>query len=198
MKIYINREGEITCTPPDAQATVAELIGAVQEFCLVHIDCSCCRDTCCTGLAVFGDNVFIKQLLRMSREAVGDQYPASLILYTLHLDQGTRKWFVPQTAASGCRFLSRTGRCLIYQTRPLVCRLHTCGKIEANYVQLKRDLYYAYQAALQVEMTNLLAKTGIRQCRQDNSISSNPVISKDNYDSTIAEIITWVRTHDFG
>ncbi|WP_139796300.1 YkgJ family cysteine cluster protein [Sporomusa malonica] len=31
-----------------------------------------------------------------------------------------------QNADGKCKFLSRKGRCMIYEACPLVCRMHTC------------------------------------------------------------------------
>ncbi|EGO63932.1 YkgJ family cysteine cluster protein [Acetonema longum] len=193
MEVYINDGGELTCAMPLPQSTVAELAEAVGRFCLKAVDCSVCTHTCCAGFIVYGDNVFIRSLAAMIGQTMGKVDAGAVVLKAIALDFKTMNWFVRQTNGGTCQFLSPAGRCLIYNIRPLVCRMHVCRPSEPRYKLMKDYLYFAYQAALQYEMSRLLSAANLPQ--PHHWIKDNPLINMETYDAAIPEIIAWSQAH---
>lgn len=191
MEVYINKAGELTCQAPDPQATVANLIDAIVGFCQLHIDCTACSNTCCSGLIVYADHIFIKNLSNTARRSMDEHDSLELPLRILKMDH-TRKWTMLQNADGKCKFLSRKGRCMIYEARPLVCRMHTCLKCERSFKETKDSIYYAYQEALKIEMKNLLSK-GIDQSTPDYNYT-NPLLGMNNYNAVICDVVKWSQT----
>lgn len=189
MKVYINDAGELTCEMPLAQSTVAELIAAVEHFCLASINCSICMSTCCAGFIVYADNVFIRNYASMTLQTMGELDTVDAVLRAISLDGKTMKWFVPQKADGKCHFLSYTGRCLIYNIRPLVCRMHVCRPNEPHYKLIKDLLYFAYQEALTYEMINLLSTT--KSPEPEYWTRVNPLLGANTYDANILETVAW-------
>lgn len=188
MEVYLNKAGELACSVPGAKSTVADLAEAVIRFCRQNIDCSCCRNTCCAGLTVYADNVFLKNLTNTELLTLDERDSMEFILRALKLDD-TRRWTLSKKADGECIFLSRTGKCVIYESRPLVCRLHTCLKCEPGFQDMKNSLYYAYQEALKEEMEDLPAvkKTSL----SSRGSCANPVLGMTTYDALISEVVSW-------
>ena len=149
MIVYLDTNGELTCGPVSETDTVADLAVAVEEFCRLRLDCGNCLNTCCAGLIVHADSVFVNSLDRLVRQADGEYW----LPRTLGRDERTGKWFLPPKEDGCCRYLSARGRCLIYRFRPLVCRLHTCFPAAEEYGRLKEDIYFVYQEVLKERMT---------------------------------------------
>jgi len=188
MEVYINEIGELTCEAPTPQSTVSDLIDATLRFCRTHIDCSLCSHTCCSGLIVYADNIFIKNLSNTKLVTIDKQDSFELILRVLKLDH-TAKWTLAQNSDGKCIFLSREYRCLIYEARPLVCRMHTCIKCQQSYIEMKNSLYYAYQQALKMEMQNLLSS--VKSPPDPYPNCTNPAFGMKNYDTLISDILKW-------
>lgn len=193
MEVYMNDGGELTCSMPLPQSTVAELAEAIGRFCLKAVDCSVCTHTCCAGFIVYGDNVFIRRLAAMVHQTMGEVDVAAAVLKVIAFDTKTMNWFVRQTNDGTCRFLSRTGRCLIYNIRPLVCRLHVCRPSEPRYKLMKDHLYFAYQEALQYEMTRLLSAANPPWPQHRGK--DNPLLNMETYGATIREVVIWSQAH---
>lgn len=188
MEIYLNATGELACSSPNHNSTVADLIDAVIGFCRQHIDCSACHNTCCAGLSVYADNIFLKNLTSTALRTMDERESIDLVLRVLKLDH-TMKWTLLKNADSKCTFLSRKGKCLIYEARPLVCRLHTCINCEPSFQEMKNTLYYAYQEALKVEMQDLLPSKAISPSHRRSC--ANPLLGMTTYDSLIPVVISW-------
>lgn len=187
MEIYLNQAGELTCSKPCPKSTVADLIDAVLRFCRQHIDCSGCSNTCCAGLTVYVDNVFIKNLSNTALRAMAEHESIDLISRVLKRDS-TMKWTLLKNTDRKCKFLSRIGKCLIYEARPLVCRLHTCLKCEPDFQKMKSSLYYAYQEAAKVEMQQLLS---MKETSSTAYCCTNPLVGMNSYEAIIADVVEW-------
>lgn len=191
MVVFINNQGELACSGLDTGATVNDLIHAVLQFCERHINCTGCPQTCCAGLTVYPDHVFLHRLLELSRHSLDrqdlDDLPGRLMGY----DPAAGKWFLRQHSGGRCPFLSPAGRCMIYAARPLVCRLHVCGSIEPGFRELKFTLYAAYQDALCREMAHRLPP----ELRPSATAGhpDNPVAGKTDYDTPVFAISAWHR-----
>lgn len=191
MEVYLNQEGELACSMPDAGASVADLIKTVEQFCRENINCSHCADTCCAGYIVYADNIFLRNLERLLCESNPNDDITGLLFRSLRFEQGNRKWFVPQGKDGKCQYLSRQGRCLVYEARPLVCRLHVCRQAEEGYRELKDDLYYAYHEALRIEMIGLL--TGREAAIPEYWVSPNPLLGMEDYSTDINQVRDWAN-----
>ncbi|MEG6584239.1 YkgJ family cysteine cluster protein [Dendrosporobacter sp. 1207_IL3150] len=190
MKIIIDPLGSLDCITPYQHSTVADLINAMAEFCQDHIDCSACKNTCCSGLTIYADNIFIEKLSLAASKTIMQKDLNDLPLHILKLDS-TMRWVLLPHTSGVCKFLSSRGKCLIYNSRPLVCRIHTCLKCTPNFTTLKDSLYFAYQEALKVEMQNLLAEKNNKP--SDYWVSSNPLVGLKDYDTKISTILNWVE-----
>lgn len=191
MESYLDPEGKLACSIPDSQDTVADLAEAVERFCQENINCSTCADTCCAGLIVYADNVFLRNLERLLYQSNPDDDVAELLRRSLRLDPGSGKWFIPQGQEGKCQYLSHHGRCLVYKFRPLVCRLHVCQQAAADYRELKDNLYYAYHEALKVEMTRLI--TGKAAAMSGYWAAPNPLLGMEEYSAVISEVSDWAK-----
>lgn len=191
MEIYRNDQGEITCDRLDSDTSVSDLIQAVLRFCHAHVDCTTCIETCCSGLTVYPDHVFLKNLLSISHLTISDQDLADLPWRIMRFDKVTQKWFLPQNGDGSCKFLSQKGRCLLYETRPLVCRLHVCGTVEPVFKKIKDDIYFAYQSALGLEMARL--QNGRRLQAVEDAEIANPVSLVDTYEVRVSDILDWSK-----
>lgn len=176
MEIYLTAAGEVACTPPGPADTVAGLVAAVLGFAAGRIDCAACRDTCCAGLPVYADNVFAARLAALALPAHGGP-DAALVRRLLVFDPATGRWRLPHTVGR-CRFLAAGGRCLIYDIRPLVCRLHLCIPSDPAFRCLKDRLYHAYQNALVAELAGAPS-------------AGNPVAGAAGYDVPIGLVLAW-------
>lgn len=189
MHVYLNSLGEIACEDLGQDVTVSDMSEAIVRFCQNHIDCTICAETCCAGLIVYPDHVFVKSLLHVSRQSLDESDEADLPLRVMRFDIGVQNWILTQNSKCRCKFLSQSGRCLVYQIRPLVCRMHVCGKIEPGFQEIKNIIYNAYKAALRLKMKRYLDRSV--HITEANSVSDNPVANKDTYDVPIADIIYW-------
>lgn len=185
MEIYLTAAGEVACRPPAPEDTVADLLAAMERFGRGAVDCAGCAHTCCAGLPVFADNVFVRSLCALARPAVGGQTADELPRRVLVLDHGSRRWLLRPDRAGRCRFLAADGRCLIYGVRPLVCRLHLCLPGEAGFVRLKDNLYFAYRHALAYE---LAGPDGYAP-----AAAANPLIGATAYDAVIGGVAAWAQ-----
>ncbi len=185
MEIYLTAGGEVACRPPGPAATVADLLAAMERFGRGAVDCAGCTHTCCAGLMVFADSVFVRSLCTLARPALGGPAADDLPRRVLRLDPGSRRWLLRPDAAGRCRFLAADGRCLIYGARPLVCRLHLCLPSEAGFARLKDDLYFAYRHALACEMAGLDGNAP--------AAAANPLIGATAYDTVIGVAAAWAR-----
>jgi Fe-S-cluster containining protein len=185
MEMYLTTAGEVACRPPGPAATVADLLAAMELFGRGAVDCTGCTHTCCAGLMVFADNVFVRSLCSLARPAVGGQAADDLPRRVLRLDPGSRRWLLRPDKAGRCRFLAADGRCLIYGVRPLVCRLHLCLPSEAGFARLKDNLYFAYRHALACELAGLE--------RHAPAAAANPLIGATAYDAVIGLVAAWTR-----
>lgn len=186
MEIFLNAAGEITCGTPGHESTVADLIMAMERFCLANIDCSLCTNTCCSGFIVYADNIFIRNV-RALLSCEGTSAAADLMFELLRRDPHSRKWYIPQKADGKCIFLAPDGKCLIYQARPLVCRLHVCRKHESGFRKLKDDIYYAYQQALKLE-TAAPANPATLGPGPENFL-----VGMDSYEAKILDVVGWTQ-----
>lgn len=191
MEVYLNQAGGLSCCSPDANTSVDDLIRAVEQFCRMNINCSDCADTCCAGFIVYADHVFLRNLERLLLQVDPNRDITGLLVRSLRLDPGNKKWFVPQGKDGKCQYLSRQGNCLIYAIRPLVCRLHVCRQAEADYQELKDNLYYAYHEALKTEMIRLL--TGRDTAMPEYWITSNPLLGMNDYSAEIKKVMAWAK-----
>ncbi|MDF2569741.1 MAG: Fe-S-cluster oxidoreductase [Sporomusa sp.] len=191
MEVYVNEAGELGYEALNPQTTVTDLINALVQFCQIHIDCTICRSTCCSGFIVYADNIFIKNLSNTALRTMDERDSQNLPLRVLKMDR-TLKWTVPQNADGKCKFLSRKGRCLIYEARPLVCRMHTCLKCQPDFKETKDNIYYAYQEALKIEMKYLLS-TGMSPATAEYSCA-NPLVGMKNYNAVICDIVKWSQS----
>lgn len=189
MNVFINNQGELTCSGLDANNTVTDLINAVMDFCKMHINCTDCTQTCCAGLTVYPDHVFLYRLLRLSRQSLSRQDLMDLPIRVMRYDPVAGRWFLLQRNNGRCLFLSQTNRCMIYEARPLVCRLHVCGNIESGLRKMKNALYFAYQDALHQEMAYRLPQ----KLRSAVSIrhTTNPVLGNLTYDTPLSVVWEW-------
>ncbi|MDR7867103.1 MAG: YkgJ family cysteine cluster protein [Sporomusaceae bacterium] len=185
MEIYLTAAGEVACRPPAPEGTVAGLLAAMERFGRGAVDCTDCAHTCCAGLPVFADNVFVRSLCALARPAVGGQEGDELARRVLRLDPLSRRWLLRPDGAGRCRLLAADGRCLIYRVRPLVCRLHLCLPSEAGFARLKDDLYFAYRHALACE---LAGPDGFAP-----AAAANPLIGATDYDAVIGLVAAWAR-----
>lgn len=185
MEIYLTPAGKVACRPPAPEATVVELLAAMERFGRGAIDCTGCAHTCCAGLMVFADNVFVRSLCALARPTVGGQAADDLPRRVLRLDPGSRRWLLRPDRAGHCRFLAADGRCLIYGARPLVCRLHLCLPIEAGLARLKDSLYFAYRHALACELAGLGG--------HEPAAAANPLIGATAYDAVIGLVTAWAQ-----
>jgi Fe-S-cluster containining protein len=185
MEVYLTPAGEVTCGPPAAADTVADLLAAMAAFGGGAVDCAGCRQTCCAGLPVFADNVFVRSLCALAGPAVGAAAAASLPRHFLWLDAGTGRWLLRPDRAGRCRFLAADGRCLIYGVRPLVCRLHLCLPSEAGFAGLKAKLYFAYRHALACELAGPDGRAP--------AAAGNPLIGATAYDAVIGAVTAWTQ-----
>ncbi|MCX7781143.1 MAG: YkgJ family cysteine cluster protein [Negativicutes bacterium] len=188
MELFLNKNGEIACDSPDPKATVADLIEAVSAFCRQNIDCAACKHTCCAGLTVYADTVFLKSMSQIARQTMNDQDNSNFTRRVLTLDY-TGRWAVAKNLDGRCKFLSHSGRCLIYACRPLVCRLHICLKCDHNFQELKNSIYYAYQTALQAKMHHLAPHS--RLADDYSPVWANPVMEVENYKTAIRDILAY-------
>jgi Fe-S-cluster containining protein len=191
MIVFINSQGELTCSGLGISTSVSDMINAVLDFCEKHVDCAACRQTCCAGLTVYPDHIFLDRLLQLSRHSLSDQDLAALPTRLLRFDKDAGKWFLPQSDDGCCKFLSRTNRCTIYEARPLVCRLHICGKIESGFKQVKNNIYFAYQDALRLEMTRWLQPEPSSAANVWRT--ANPALSVASYNVPVAAIQSWIQ-----
>lgn len=189
MYLYLNSRGEIDCGRLSADSTVSDMINAVLYFCQKHVNCGICTDTCCAGLLVYTDHVFLHNLLHVSKQGLDKQDLAEMPSRVMRFNAISQSWFLPPNEAGRCRFLSHSGRCLIYRIRPLVCRMHVCGRIEPGFKQIKDTIYSAYQSALRSEMTRILH--GGRPLEDTDDGLANPVFRTETYDVTIRDILCW-------
>ena len=189
MDIFLNDIGELSCEKPGPLITVADLADAVNRFCHANINCSTCTNTCCSGLCVYADNIFFRNLSERASRTLSDSDTLDLILSVLKLDF-TMRWTVTPNRSGTCRFLSHKNRCLIYEARPLVCRLHTCLKCSPEFQDLKNNLYYAYREALKTEIQPLLPKGTLSLI--SNNVT-NPVLGMSNYNTRIRDILLWSK-----
>lgn len=189
MLVFRNGENEISCDGLTSTSSVGELADAVVAFCRSHIDCAACRETCCAGLAVYPDHVFLSRLLQLARPALSDPELAALPCRLLRFDPVAGKWLLPPKANGRCPFLSHSNRCTIYASRPLVCRLHICGDIVPAFRQLKDRIYLAYHDALRLKMLPYAGGqyTPTAAARQ----TLNPVLHDSGYNVSIRAICIW-------
>lgn len=185
MEIYLTAAGEVAVRPPVPEGTVAELSAAMEAFGRGAVDCAGCAHTCCAGLPVFADNVFVRSLCAVARPAVGEREADALPRRVLRLDPRSRRWLLRPDGAGRCRFLATDGRCLIYGVRPLVCRLHLCLPSEAAFARLKESLYFAYRHALACELASLDSNAP--------PAAANPLIGAASYDAVIGDVARWTR-----
>ncbi len=185
MEVYLTAAGEVAVRPSAPEATVAGLLAAMAVFGRGAVDCAGCAHTCCAGLPVFADNVFVRSLCALARPAVGGREAGELPRRVLRLDPLSHRWLLRPDGAGRCRFLAADGRCLIYGVRPLVCRLHLCLPSEAAFARLKDDLYFAYRHALACELAGLDG--------QAPAAAANPLIGATAYDAVIGDVAAWAR-----
>ena len=191
MPIHLTADGELTCRPPDSYMTVYTLISSIMQFCHEYIDCSNCTNTCCAGLTVYADHVFAHNFLAKCQQTMSRHDSVGLLFHVLQLDN-SQTWFLTQSASGRCKFLSSQGKCLIYELRPLVCRLHTCHNCTPAFKQMKYSLYYAYQDALRMEMKALAGS--MNPIWTANCKLSNPLLGMTNYEAKIFDILNWSQT----
>lgn len=191
MPIELTADGELTCRPPESYMTVYTLIDSIMQFCHEYIDCSNCTNTCCAGLTVYADHVFAQNFLAKSQQSMSIRDSVDLLFHVLQVDN-SQKWFLPQSSSGQCKFLSSQGKCLIYELRPLVCRLHTCRSCTPAFKQMKHNLYYAYQEALRIEMQELAGN--IKHINAKDWQLSNPLLGMTNYEAKICDILAWSQT----
>jgi len=193
MKVFLTEAGQLSCDQLEETATVADLIDAVLQICKPHIDCSRCPNTCCAGLIVYADNVFARNLFVLAQRSLNPGDTLEFMVRILQPD-ATGKWTVAKDLASRCKFLTREGKCSIYNIRPLVCRLHTCIPCTPSLQRLKNGLYLAYQEALRTEMSQLLAGNPSQGDLRNEKL--NPISGAVNYNTPISTICRWLQVRD--
>ena len=191
MEVYVNNQGELACSEPQAHSTVLDLISAVEDFCRKHVDCQSCTNTCCAGYIVYADHIFLRRLTALAGLSASAEDADQLAMRSVRWDAQAGKWFLPPGPDGRCRFLSGQGRCLIYRARPLVCRLHVCYPAEGGYKQLKDSIYYAYHQAGRSEMSCMMFRDNPRSW--DRVAEENPVFDLNDYAAVIQQVAAWAK-----
>lgn len=189
MIIYLNSNGELTCETPKPGETVANLVDAVLAFCQTSVDCAICSNTCCSGLTVYPDNVFLRRLLTIAGEDAASFAKAEITGSVLAFGKSSGYWYMKQNCQGRCKFLSAKNRCLIYPARPLVCRLHVCYNIDHHFQQLKNLIYFSYREALRWELAHEFRLE--HYLLHKDFLVANPTLNCTAYVTAIASIIDW-------
>lgn len=151
------------------------------------LNCDSCRNSCCRLFPIRPDNVFIKKT-----------FPRTKIQNVLAFkDRQYTMPFIEDSQGLLCEY-NCSGKCSIYQTRPVICRLYTCLPVTEKWSSLLDIIAQSYKNALEYEIMEQTVKSiGNRGVMLDlPEERSNPALYADDYAVQIGEILNWAQKND--
>ena len=123
MQLFFNQLSQIDYKPEDLSSSLNDLLQAIDEFIEKHpLACNQCQTGCCRKpWAVEVDNVSVNRqsnAIGCSKSAYIDQYLVLDENRYFDFDQ-----FVMKKQTPHCPWVSPDNRCIIYSSRPLICRV---------------------------------------------------------------------------
>ena len=187
MLVFLNSEDKVDYDKIDENTTVKDLLAAVDVFLSENpLPCDNCEESCCKkAWSVEMDNVCVNRLSGGSPEAQRAFVKEHLVKkknYYRDMDQYVLN------KEKNCTYITDSNKCLIYQDRPIICRLYLCSAKSLRYGTLRELVGTTYLKALVLEYrmnSKMLSEKTISKYKR------NPVLLSREYDVTLHKIIKY-------
>ncbi|MFW6238016.1 MAG: YkgJ family cysteine cluster protein [Bacillota bacterium] len=189
MKIFENQKKKMHFSGLNRQTTVCDFLDAQAEYLAAEpLDCPVCSDNCCRrdwNLQL--DIVFFNRLVRDQNQLT----PRKIAEKFIRLNPLQR----PVFKEFPCLFLQENGRCQIYKSRALTCRLYTCREESEEYSKLKNILILSLNIPLAVKYLSLKHDISIQKAATHFELAEPALlpIEATNYRIRISELIAAAR-----
>ena len=190
MDLTINTEGRVDYDQISESTTVQDLLDAVDFFLRDNpLPCAACGDSCCKNpWSVEVDNVSVRRLCRGDERRTTEFIRDKLVRKTNRIHE-IEQFVLKKDGA--CLFVTEANLCLVYEHRPLICRLYLCNPKSYRYNVLRQIIGSTFLSALVLEAglrepkPSRLTKRGRRE---------NPAVYAGDYTVLLADILDYAQS----
>jgi Fe-S-cluster containining protein len=189
MRLYLDPSGKVDYDEIPDNATVQDLLDAVDTFLVAHpLPCNDCPESCCKKVwAVEVDNVAARRLAGGGDEALAVFVREKLVLKR-NRAMGFNQYVLNKKML--CTYVTQGNRCAAYAKRPVICRLFICAPKSYRYNQTRELIAATFLQALVMEenkRSKQLSERTIRRYRQ------NPALFAVDYAMKLKDVFAYAR-----
>lgn len=189
MILFPDSEGKLNYSKITSESTVQDLLDAIDLFLSSQpLSCNKCRESCCKkSWAVEMDNVCVNRLCHRDEDAISSFIRGKLVKTKNHFLEFDQYIF---KKGQNCCYVTDGNLCMIYEQRPLICRLYVCSAKSRRYNMIRELTGAAFLKAFILEekmRRNKFTKRTVNRYRR------NPAFLAEDYHIRLADILNYAQ-----
>jgi Fe-S-cluster containining protein len=189
MKIFVDKDGKVNYDKVCKDETVKDVLQAMDEFLNNNpLPCDKCEESCCKkSWSVEMDNVCVNGICNWNNKTALEYVRNRLVKKKNYY----REFFqFVLDKEKNCTYIDESNRCIIYEKRPIICRLYICSDKSFRYNMLRELIGSTYLRALVLE--NRINSNNFTE-RTIKKYKKNPAVFAEDYDILLEEIFKYAR-----